>query len=516
MYSEKKRVYFRILSIPVSALAVVLAHFLKTPNPMMICIIPVVFFCYMDGYIGGFLSGLVAVFYSLYFFSNPGELFTYNALNMQKVGTIVAAVSIIVILVGKLKQRDIKAIREREDHLKAMTILNAELDQAVLAAQSANKAKSQFLSSVSHDIRTPMNIILGMTHLAQDELENTEAVADCLEKINTSGNFLLGLINNVLDISKIESGELKLNFSTYRLADFIDDVRTMYQPLCDQKRITLDVADPVELPTIRVDKIRFKQVFFNLMSNAVKFTPEGGTIRFAIDIEEVRDGVAPCAFSVADTGVGMSQEFQKEMFTPFTQEHTAYTAKIQGTGLGLPIVKSIVDVMGGKIEADSQEGRGTVFTVYLNLQVVDHDHQAELTIQDTGIDLSKLSGKNILLAEDNPLNAKIANSLLMKKGVVVTWAEDGHQAFETFQNSPDGFFDAVLMDIQMPGTNGLESAALIRALERGDAKSVPIIAMTANAFDEDVEKSIQSGMNLHLTKPIKPNLLYETLASIMK
>lgn len=239
-----------------SILAVALAHFLKTPNPMMILIIPVVFFAYSDGYVGGALSGAISILYSLYFFSNADKLFTYNELNVQKVLTIVAAVGVIVSLVGKLKAKDAAAILEKEAHVREMTRVNAELDRAVVAAQEASQAKSQFLFHVSHDIRTPMNVILGMTNLAKNEIDDRTIVNDCLEKIATSGHFLLGLINDVLDMSKIESGELKFNEEAYPQLNFKNDILTMFASLCDQKVIKLILdTEYADVPIVMVDNL---------------------------------------------------------------------------------------------------------------------------------------------------------------------------------------------------------------------------------------------------------------------
>ncbi|UQZ88892.1 hybrid sensor histidine kinase/response regulator [Deltaproteobacteria bacterium Smac51] len=511
---------YRLLSIPVTFLAVALAHFLKTPNPMMILIIPVVFFCYSDGYIGGALSGAVAILYSLYFFSNPGQLFTYNELNVQKVMTIVAAVAAIVILVGRLKQRDAAAIEAREAHVREMTRVNMELDKAVNEARNASKAKSMFLSSVSHDIRTPMNVILGMTTLAQDEVGNPEAVADYLAKINSSANFLLGLINDVLDMSKIESGKLEFRLESYAFRTFLNDIEVMCKPLCEQKHINLIIESHPDMNDVvmMVDKVRFKQVFLNLLSNAVKFTPEYGEIYFLTVTDKGKCGedLLPCSFTVRDTGVGMSPAFQEKMFETFTQESSRYARKVQGTGLGLPIVKNIIDSMGGNISVQSAEGEGTTFTIELNLlmtQILPED-EGEATVSDLDFE-EILGGKNVLVAEDNPLNMKVTSTFLKKKGVVVSCAENGLEAVKEFEDSPEGFFSAILMDVQMPDMDGLEAARRIRALTRGDARSVPIVAMTANAFGEDVERSIQSGMNKHLTKPTTPAALYSTLAHLI-
>ena len=402
-FAKLHRVHYRLLSVPVTILAAAIAHFSEMPNPMMILIIPVVFFCYSDGYIGGGLSALAVAAYALFIYSNQGHLFSYSEINFQKALVIITGLAVLVALTGRLKAHDLRLGQKQREHLRAMSRINAELKQTAGEAQTANKAKSLFISSVSHDIRTPINIILGLTSLAMDEINNQAALKDYLEKIHSSGQHLLDLINNVLDISK--------------------------------------------------------------------------------------------------------------MYQAFTREQTPDAVKAGGTGLGLRIVKNLADIFNGSITVDSREGQGTTFTVRLELTIV-KDKAASGEKPDLG-DIS-LEGLNILLAEDNPLNSKITSRLLMKKGVVVTCAENGCLALEAFQSSPKGFFDAVLMDIQMPEMDGLEAASLIRSLGRPDAREVPIIAMTANAFGEDVAKSMECGMNRHLTKPTTPANLYAALASLVK
>lgn len=509
-----KRIHYRILSIPISILFVFLAHFLKTPNPMMILIISVVFFSYADGYISGTLSGLISILYSLYFFSNADKLFTYNEINVQKVMTIVAAVVVIVILVGKLKAKDTKAMLEKEMHVEEMARINQDLDKAVIEAQNANKAKSNFLSSVSHDIRTPMNVILGMTNMAMDEIDNPQVLTYCLEKINSSGNFLLDLINDVLDISRIESGKLELKSDTYCIRDFEKDLKSMYTSLCEEKNIEFKFdATTLHTCSIIVDKVRFKKIFFNLISNAIKFTPEDGTITFTINGQLNETNLMSCTFLVQDTGIGMSKEFQKKMFDPFAQENSQYTSAFQGTGLGLLIVKNMIETLNGTVAVESEEGKGTTFTIQLDLPVTYQETTVSPMIENSAIDISILNGKHILIVEDNALNIEIANYLLIKEDMIVTCAENGLLAYEIFKNSEVNYFDAILMDIQMPIMNGFDATCLIRRLDRDDAKTIPIIAMTANAFDDDVARTIECGMNKHLSKPIDPTLLYETLAS---
>ncbi|MEG1384935.1 MAG: PAS domain-containing protein [Oscillospiraceae bacterium] len=392
-----------------------------------------------------------------------------------------------------------------------------KLQTALSLAEKANQAKSDFLSRMSHDIRTPMNAIIGMTSLAMDETDNAAAMVGYLTNITSSSQFLLGLINDILDMAKIESGKLELHPSRYEYSEFITSINTMILPLCLQKGITFTFEKRCPHITLMIDKIRFNQVFFNLLSNAVKFTPEGGRITFKLLSSAINANTLLCCdFSVHDNGIGMSREFQANLFKPFTQESTSVSAESSGTGLGLTIAKSIIDLMGGSINIKSNLGEGTEVTVHLDIPIVHNDENDDFCKQKIAGDHNLLVGKKILLVEDHPLNTAIAKKLLEKKGMIVHHAENGKIAVEMFSGSPVYYFDSVLMDIRMPVMGGLEATELIRALERDDAATVPIIAMTANAFDDDVDASLRSGMSAHLAKPIDPLLLYDTIAKNLK
>lgn len=388
---------------------------------------------------------------------------------------------------------------------------NEELRIIAQRAESAAQAKTEFLSRMSHDIRTPMNAIIGLTHLASDE-ENLTVVREYLRNIETSSKFLLGLINDILDMSKIENGELLLKEDPFTREDFQNSINTVIKPLMDEKKIHFVFRMESNAECIRVDRLRFSQIFFNLLSNAAKFTPTGGTVEFVSEALPKRDGKIGIRFHVKDNGIGMSEEFMKHMYDPFSQERSQLGDTSKGTGLGLPIVKSLVDAMGGNLEVKSQLGKGTEFIVDLYME------PAKAETKDTAGEDSRenLKGARILLVEDNEINIYVAQILLEKVGCQVTVARNGEEAVETFRNSGEGQFEAILMDVRMPLMNGIEATKAIRAMERPDAAKVPIIAMTADAFDEERQNTLNAGMNYHLAKPIEPKLLYQILSEQLK
>ena len=360
-----------------------------------------------------------------------------------------------------------------------------------------------------HDLRTPMNAIIGLTALAKDEVTDAKAIDEYLDKINSAGKFLLGLVNDCLDIEKISSGKMELHPQPYPYEEFRNSIHTMFVPLCKQKNITFLYDENKTHDSILVDKVRFEQIFFNLLSNAVKFTPEGGKVECIILNQMIEEGTVSCDFIVRDNGCGMSQEFQKHMFIPFEQEQNENSMQSQGTGLGLSIVKSIVDMMGGTITIQSRRGEGTEVKIHLDIPIAPRMEQSVNTLHNSKN--NNLRGIHVLLVEDHPLNREIAKKLLEKREMVVTCAENGQEAFMIFNNSEVYYYQVVLMDIRMPVMNGLESTEAIRKSDREDAGTIPIIAMTANAFEEDVEITRLAGMNAHLSKPIEPQKLYETL-----
>ncbi|MDD4370566.1 MAG: response regulator [Anaerostipes sp.] len=386
-----------------------------------------------------------------------------------------------------------------------------ELEKALISAKQANLAKSDFLARMSHDIRTPMNAIIGMTELARDE-NNPPKTAEYLSNIDSSSHFLLGLINDILDLSKIESGKIKLYEEPFTLKEFKKNIETVILPLIEAKHIDFLIKSTCRVKCILTDKLRFTQIFFNLLSNAVKFTPEGGKIRFLCDHIPDRDGKYGMRLTVRDNGIGMSRKFQKYLFEPFYQENRDTNFIQQGTGLGLTIVKNLVEAMKGSISVRSAIGRGTEFVVDLYVPITKLDTEKEKKSSYFGTDLS---GAHLLLVEDNKMNVVVAKRLLERKGCIVEVASHGEEAIQKFSQNTPFFYDAILMDVRMPIMGGLEATKQIRNMEKADAKSIPIIAMTADAFVEDKDKTKKVGMNAHLSKPIDPELLYRTLYSFI-
>ncbi len=380
------------------------------------------------------------------------------------------------------------------------------LDQMKQDAERANRAKSEFLSNMSHDIRTPMNGIVGMTTVAMKHPENTEQVKNCLTKIMISSRHLLGLINDILDMSKIESGKMNLIPEPISLKDIRETVIDIVQPQADKKQQKFVVScEKMQTENVYCDGMRLTQVLLNLLGNAVKFTPDGGTVQLTLSQESspMGDGYVRLCICVKDTGIGMTPEFQKRIFESFMREDNARVQKTEGSGLGMAITKYIVDALGGEITVESDFGCGTTFRVTLDMQKIDEDADGAATRDASReAEAADLSGKHILLAEDNDLNWEIVHALLGDMGILLDRAKDGRECLEMFERSGEGEYDAVLMDIRMPRMNGHDSAKAIRALNRADAKTIPIIAMSADAFEEDIQKCLDSGMNAHIAKPI--------------
>lgn len=384
---------------------------------------------------------------------------------------------------------------------------NEELERVAKKAESAAQAKSEFLSRMSHDIRTPMNAIIGLTRLAEDE-EDLRVVREYLHNIDSSSDFLLGLINDILDMSKIENGELTLKEDTYTREEFRNAINTVIKPLMDKREIHFVFQMNADVKCISVDRLRYNQIFFNLLSNAAKFTPKGGIVEFTTEGLPAKDGKIGIRHHIKDNGIGMSKEFLPHLYDPFSQERAKGGEDVKGTGLGLPIVKSLVDIMGGTISVTSEIGKGTEFVV--DLYMPEAEIQEETPVSD--VMGESLQGANVLLVEDNDINIYVAQLILEKAGCVVEIAKDGKEAVEHFKQSEVNHFQAILMDVRMPIMNGIEATKLIRSLDREDAAKVPIIAMTADAFEEEKKKTIEAGMNFHLSKPIDPKILYRILS----
>jgi len=385
-----------------------------------------------------------------------------------------------------------------------------------LQATAANEAKSEFLSRMSHDMRTPLNGIIGITYLL-NEMDLPEKAYESLRKIDTSSKFLLGLINDVLDMTKAEKHKIELHPEPYLAKEFYDYLDAVIRPLCQEKSQAFLVS--MEPPTDRVplyDKLRFNQILFNLLSNAVKYTPEGGTIEYRVTFG-VPDsgGRMPVHIRISDNGIGMSKDFQKILFDPFSQENRSDASVNRGTGLGLSIVKQLVEAMGGSISVKSEIGRGTAFFIDMDIDTIPAASLAPPSPVMTGQTIS-LGGRHVLLCEDHPLNQEIAKTLLSEKGMLVEIADNGQRGTELFAKSNVGFYDIILMDLRMPVMDGYEATAAIRALPRPDARTVPIIAMTADAFRDDVKKCLNAGMNGHIAKPINPTSLYRTISDFLR
>ncbi len=390
-----------------------------------------------------------------------------------------------------------------------------QLQDAMEKVEEANRAKTDFLSRMSHDMRTPMNGIIGMTRLTQEIEGLPPKVYEYLGAISDSGRYLLSLINDTLDMSRIERNSMTLVPEIFDSGTLIKEIITIIQPSVKEKQISFQcIPADFEGRYIKADRVRLQQIILNIISNSVKFTPQGGSITVEIQNISVENNISHNCIKVTDTGIGMSQEFLDRIYEPFSQENSQIANRQEGTGLGMSIVKNLVELMNGRIEIQSELGKGTTTILWMNFEIGDKDIQREeKEISDIE---ARLKNKRILLAEDHPLNQKIARKVLEKKQMIVETADDGVYAVEKYQESTPGYYDAILMDIRMPRMTGIEAVKAIRALNRADAKSIPIIAMSANAFDEDVALSKSSGMDDHLTKPVEPEVLYRTLARYIK
>lgn len=402
---------------------------------------------------------------------------------------------------------------EKEHELEQDRILR----NALSSAEHANRAKTAFLNNMSHDIRTPMNAIIGFTSLAAEHLDDREIIRDYLEKISTSGKHLLSLINDVLDMSRIASGSVKIEKTNVYLPDVLEDLKTIILESvhAKQQKLLIKMQDVVHEDII-TDKLRLTQVLLNIISNAVKFTPVGGTIHILVEEKaSQKAGYAVYSFCIKDNGIGMSKEFQEHVFDSFARERTVTESGITGTGLGMAITKNIVDLMGGTIHLTSKQGEGSEFIVTLECELADK------TVQDKQSSCPKAekkhldySGKKVLLVEDNELNREIATEILKSLGMKVDYAADGMEAVEIMSSEAGNQYDMIFMDIQMPKMDGYTATREIRTLKDTKKANVPIIAMTANAFDEDRKKAIKAGMNGHIAKPIDVNVILQNLDRI--
>ncbi|MBQ9060638.1 MAG: response regulator [Firmicutes bacterium] len=415
---------------------------------------------------------------------------------------------------------------EREKLQKAELNESREaLKDALASAEQANKAKTAFLSNMSHEIRTPMNAIIGLNNIAMNEPTASEEVKGHLRKIGGSAQHLLGIINDILDMSRIESGRMAVRSEEFSFSKCLEQINTMIGGQCAEKGLAYECLTKGKIDEHYVgDAMKLKQVLINILGNAVKFTPEGGTVRFLIEEGPAYDQKKTLRFIISDTGIGMSQEYLPHLFEAFSQEDASSTSVYGSTGLGMPITKSIVELMNGEIQVESEKGKGTTFYVTItfgesrgkNIDIEDGEMLPhEMKALDEFREETNLEGRRILLAEDVQINAEIIMMILGMKKMEVDLAENGRIAVDIFRDHQSGYYDAILMDMRMPEMDGLEATRAIRAMDREDAGRIPIIALTANAFDEDVQQSMQAGLDAHLSKPVEPGVLYETLERLL-
>ncbi len=443
-----------------------------------------------------------------------GGLYKYDFVDVIRdhILLFTIVIGLIVALILFLLIRDIQRTRKE---VKEKEIAGKALAEALDSAERANRAKTVFLNNMSHDIRTPMNAIVGFTSLAETHIDNKEQVKDYLGKISVSSQHLLSLINDVLDMSRIESGNVTIEETDVHLPDVISDLQTIIQSNITSKKLELSVdCKNIVHVDIVTDKLRLKQVLLNILSNAIKFTPEGGKINFEVTEKESDGTIAELEFRIKDNGIGMSDEFRKTIFDAFSRERTSTVSGIQGTGLGMAITKNIVDMMGGTITVSSKEGEGSEFVVEIPCKISSRKIKEEEKKEEK-IELPDFSGKRVLLAEDNELNQMIAEAILTEAKFTVEIAGDGEETVEKIKEAPAGYYDIIMMDIQMPKMDGYEAAKQIRALDDKEKANVPIVAVTANVFEEDKKTAMEAGMSGHLAKPYDIPAMMDMLEKLL-
>ena len=410
-----------------------------------------------------------------------------------------------------------QAMKEMEESNKKLKKAKDITTEALQTAENANKAKTDFLSNMSHDIRTPMNAIIGMTSLIRHDAGNKAKVIEYADKIDISSQHLLGIINDVLDMSKIEAGKTVFKYTDFSILDFITELNTIFHSQIDEKNQTLTIIkENIRHEWVNGDQVHLMQIFSNLVSNAVKYTQEGGKIQFLVEECETKSSVyAKYRFLVSDNGMGMSADFKDTIFDAFTRAESSMTNKIQGTGLRMAITKNLVEAMGGSIDVESELSQGSCFEVLIDLRIAEDRFvsSAEQAEKDEPAG-NVLKGMRFLCAEDNELNAEILMKLLKIEGAECTICENGKRVLEVFEQSAPGDYDMILMDVQMPVMNGYEATKAIRRSSHELAMTIPIIAMTANAFSEDIQHSLAAGMNAHVSKPVEMKVLEKTIRSI--
>ena len=417
---------------------------------------------------------------------------------------------------GSIVKCGLLVFNDVTDQKKKELQANIELEDAYNKSQSASKAKTSFLFNMSHDIRTPMNAILGFADLIEKHLDDKDKCKMYLQKLKSSSSFLLSLINNVLDMARIESGQTEIVESVWNVNNFVSDLVSVFESAIKEKNLKFIKFMDIKHENVYCDATRLRQIYLNIISNAVKYTPNGGEIKLIIkEIECDKEGYARFQTVVSDTGIGMSKEFLPHIFEEFSREKTTTESRVVGTGLGMPIVKTLVTLMHGTIEVESEQGVGTKFTVTLDHRIA---RKEEIKVEEEEIkdkDIVSYKGKRILLAEDNELNTEIAVTILEEAGFIVEHAENGQVCVDMIKNAKIGYYDLVLMDIQMPVMDGYKATETIRAINNPRC-DIPIIAMTANAFDEDKRKAYVIGMDGHIAKPINIPQLLETISKVLK
>ena len=417
---------------------------------------------------------------------------------------------IILVLLRKARKAEAAAKLAANDTQK----LNEKLEIALKKAEDASLAKTSFLNNMSHDIRTPMNVILGYAQLMENELNGKDIpeVLEHLEKLQQSGNLLLSIINNVLDMARIESGRMEIDENYCRIEDVWKSLFAVFDEKARKKNISLHYTMNVEHEHVLTDVTKVKEILVNILSNAIKYTPAGGSVMVYVDeLPCDESGYMIVRIRISDTGIGMSQDYLTKIFEAFTREKNTTKSKIAGTGLGMSIVKNYVDLLGGTIDVESELGKGSTFTVTLKHRIADERYYVKKHIEESGTGNEILEGRNILLAEDNDLNAEIAEAILERAGLRIERVENGIQCVNRILKMPAGTYDMIFMDIQMPQMDGYKATQTIRNLPDKDKACIPIIAMTANAFAEDKKKTMEAGMNAHLSKPLNVPELMDTI-----
>ncbi|MDO4197816.1 MAG: ATP-binding protein [Erysipelotrichaceae bacterium] len=429
-----------------------------------------------------------------------------TALFLALAAVVILSVSVVLFLMMRSRAQQQRIIAEQAHHI--------ELTNALVLAEQSSRSKTTFLNNMSHDIRTPMNAITGFTNLAIQHLHEPDLLKDYLSKISVSSAHLLSLINDILDMSRIESGKVEINEKVESLSNMLEAVEDIFQVDSSKKNQTLEFIKDIRHDVVVCDRLRVSQVLINLVSNAVKYTPENGHISVTMtEKEDVDPDKATYEFTVKDDGVGMSEEFAKTIFEPFTREQTSTISGIQGTGLGMAITKNVIDMMKGDISLKTKQGEGSEFTVTLSFKTADESELATDTI-DSEKEKMDFSGKRILLVDDNEMNREIACEILMEVDFEVEMAVDGKDACDKLAASEPGYYDLILMDIQMPVMDGYEAAKYIRAMDNKELANIPIVALSANAFEEDKALSLAAGMNDHIAKPIDIAALFNALHKI--